>query len=75
MLNDDSPVNNTELAQLMRCSRATIFSYKKQGYKFEFGNRTTAGHLKAWLRERAAKKERPVSEAVARRRAVLARMR
>jgi hypothetical protein len=75
MLTDNSPVNTSELAQLMRYSRATISSHKRAGYRFEFGNRTTAGHYKAWLRERAATKQRQVSATVARRRAVLATLR
>jgi hypothetical protein len=51
---DDVPLNTTELAQAMRVSRWTIGRWKKdQGYQFEFGRRTTAGHLKAWLRARA----------------------
>jgi hypothetical protein len=51
---DDVPINMTELAQAMRVSRWTIGRWKAQGYEFEFGRRTTAGHLKAWLRGRAA---------------------
>jgi hypothetical protein len=51
---DDVPLNTIELAQTMRVSRWTIGRWKKeQGYQFEFGRRTTAGHLKAWLRARA----------------------
>jgi hypothetical protein len=40
--------------EAMRVSRWTIGRWKAQGYEFEFGRRTTAGHLKAWLRGRAA---------------------
>jgi hypothetical protein len=43
MLTDDSPVNAIELAK-MRCCRATINNHKRSGYRFEFGNRTKAGH-------------------------------
>ena len=66
MLNDNSPVNTTELAGMMRCCRATINTHKREGYRFEFGNRTTAGHYEAWLRDRAATRQRPVSDTVAR---------
>jgi hypothetical protein len=51
---DDVPVNMKELGQTMRVSRWTIRRWKDQGYEFEFGRRTTAGHLKEWLRTRAA---------------------
>lgn len=51
---DDVSVNGEELAQAMRVSRWTIYRWKAEGYQFEFGSRTTTGHLKAWLRSRAA---------------------
>jgi hypothetical protein len=57
---DDVPVNGKELAQAMRVSRWTVYRWKEKGYRFEFGNRTTAGHLKAWLRDRTA--EEPVAD-------------
>jgi hypothetical protein len=48
---DDAVVLNAlELSQNMRVSRWTIYRWRSQGYKFEFGNLTTTGHLKAWLR-------------------------
>jgi hypothetical protein len=75
MLTDNSPVNTGELARFMRCCRETINRHKRQGYRFEFGNRTTPGHYKAWLRERAATTVSPASNTLARRRAVLARLR
>jgi hypothetical protein len=74
MLTDNSPVNTSELARYMRCCRETINAHKRQGYCFEFGNRTTAGHYKAWLRETAATRRQPVGGAVAHRREVLARL-
>ena len=49
---NDTPVNALELASAMRVSRTTVFNWKKQGYRFEFGIRTTPGHCKDWLRER-----------------------
>ena len=50
---DDVPVNTKELALAMRVSRWTIYRWKEKGYRYEFGRRTTVGHLKAWLREQA----------------------
>jgi len=52
---DDVPVSTSELADAMRVSRWTIRRWKEDGYQFEFGRRTTTGHLKAWLREQALK--------------------
>ena len=40
---DDTPVNAKELAATLRVSRSTVFNWKKQGYRFEFGIRTTPG--------------------------------
>jgi hypothetical protein len=51
-LTDTSVVNVGELAALMRVSRWTISNWRKSGYVFEFGNRTTAAHCKQWLRTR-----------------------
>jgi hypothetical protein len=73
-INDDSPVNHTELARVMRVSRSTIFNRVHEGYCFEFGNRTTPGHFKSWLRGRALQ-PRPISVNKALRRSVLAKMR
>ena len=73
MLNDDSPLNTIQLANYMLCCRATIGTHKRQGYQFEIGTRTTAGHYKTWLRQTAAKRSQP--HTVARRRAALARLR
>jgi hypothetical protein len=52
---DDVVVNSTELAQAVRVSRWTLARGREEGYFFEFGSRSTPGHLKAWLRERATK--------------------
>jgi hypothetical protein len=52
-INDDSPVNHTELARVMRVSRGTVYNWEKQGYQMEFGSRTTPGHCKEWLRTNA----------------------
>jgi hypothetical protein len=52
---DDVVVNGAELAQAVRASRWTLARWREEGYVFEFGTRSTPGHLKAWLRERAAK--------------------
>jgi hypothetical protein len=57
---DDVPVNGKELAQAMRVSRWTVYRWKERGYRFKFGNRTTPGHLKTWLR--AQTEEPPVSD-------------
>jgi len=46
------PLNIIELAQYVELSRWTIQKYvRKQGYLFEFGNRTTVLHFEAWLRK------------------------
>jgi hypothetical protein len=50
---DNVPVNTNELARAMRVSRWTVYGWKESGYRYEFGRRTTVGHLKAWLREQA----------------------
>jgi hypothetical protein len=49
---DDVSVNGNELAACMRVSRWTVYRWKDE-YKFEFGRRTTTGHLKARLRPMA----------------------
>lgn len=59
---DDVTVNALELAQNMRTSRWTIYRWRTQGYKFEYGNLTTTGHLKAWLRSQAESKDPPPDE-------------
>jgi hypothetical protein len=48
---DDVVVNAKELAQALRVSRWTLARWREKGYQFEFGNRSTPGHLKAWLRD------------------------
>ena len=54
---DDVVVNAKELAHALRVSRWTVARWREEGYQFEFGNRSTPGHLKAWLRERAGRGE------------------
>jgi hypothetical protein len=49
----DVPVHINELALAMRVSRWTVYRWKENGYRCEFGRRTPIGHLKAWLREQA----------------------
>jgi hypothetical protein len=46
---DDVVVNAKELAQALRVSRWTVARWREEGYQFEFGNRSTPGHLKAWI--------------------------
>jgi hypothetical protein len=53
---DDVPLTLVELAKAMRRSRWTIYRWKTEGYRFEFGRLTTLGHLKNWLRQQALKK-------------------
>jgi hypothetical protein len=53
---DDTVVNALELSQALRVSRWTLDRWRKGGYVFEFGNRSTPGHLKAWLRENPRKR-------------------
>src|SRR5260370_17879338 len=54
---DDVPLSSAEVAAAMRMSRWTLYRYKHEnGYVFEFGRKTTLGHLKNWLRQRALKK-------------------
>jgi hypothetical protein len=49
-ISEDDPVNLTELAKAMRCSRRTIGYWLQAGYEPEFGHRTTVAHAKNWLR-------------------------
>lgn len=59
---DDVVVNAKELAQALRVSRWTVSRWREEGYEFEFGNRSTPGHLKAWLRERAGRRKPKTNE-------------
>jgi hypothetical protein len=59
---DDVVVNAKELAHALRVSRWTVARWREEGYQFEFGNRSTPGHLKAWLRERAGRGETKANE-------------
>jgi hypothetical protein len=59
---DDVVVNAKELAHSLRVSRWTLARWREEGYRFEFGNRSTPGHLKAWLRERAIQGKTKVNE-------------
>jgi len=65
---DNVPVTASELCEIMRVSHRKLSDWQREGYEFELDHLTTAGHLKAWLRERANKKD-------ARFRAVLDRLR
>jgi hypothetical protein len=47
---DDEPLNSSELAQAMRFSRWSLLRCKRRGYKMEYGNRSSLGHFKKWLR-------------------------
>jgi hypothetical protein len=49
---DNVSVNTSELAQALRVSRFTVHAWKRAGYQFELGTRTTPGHCKDWLRSR-----------------------
>ena len=51
-LTDESVVNVSDLAQAMRVGRWTVQKWRREGYQFEFGIRTTPGHCKDWLRSR-----------------------
>jgi hypothetical protein len=70
---DAVPLTLVELAKAMRRSRWTIYRWKIEGYRFEFGRLTTLGHLKNWLRQQALKKSGTEKEAE-RQNAVLARL-
>jgi hypothetical protein len=54
---DDTLVRTKELALAMLVSRSTVRNWKMAGYVFQFGRMTTPGHCKAWLRDRADKKQ------------------
>ncbi len=54
---DNVPVTPLELCEIMRVSRRKLSDWQLEGYRFELGHLTTAGHLKDWLRERANKKD------------------
>jgi len=70
---DDVPLTLVELAKAMRRSRWTIYRWKTEGYRFEFGRLTTLGQLKNWLRQQALKKS-GTDEETERQDAVLARL-
>lgn len=70
---DDTPVGTEELARTMRVSRNTVWKWKCDGYRFEFGRMTTAGHCKQWLRSRALEDE-PTSVDASRRKLALSQM-
>lgn len=57
-IDDDTPLRIGPLAQYMGIGRATLYRDVHAGYTFECLTRkmTTAGHYKAWLRERATTK-------------------
>jgi hypothetical protein len=55
---DSTPINMTELAKLMRVSRATVCNWRAAGYEPLFGCRTTGGHCKEWLSKVHAPKMR-----------------
>jgi len=54
---DGTLVRTKELAVAMLVSRSTVRNWKVAGYVFQFGRMTTPGHCKAWLRDRADKKQ------------------
>ena len=62
---DNVVVNSNELAESMRCSRYTILRWKKEGYKFLYGNRTTTAHFKEWLKSKANSESKAIESALA----------
>lgn len=50
---DNVPVTAIELCEIMRVTRRKLSDWQQEGYRFELGHLTTAGHLKDWLRERS----------------------
>jgi hypothetical protein len=49
---DDVLIRTEELAKALRVSRFTVHRWKRQGYQFAYGDFTTLGHFKEWLRTR-----------------------
>jgi hypothetical protein len=47
---EEKALNGSQLCQAMGFSRWTLLRCKRRGYRMEFGNRTTLGHFKEWLR-------------------------
>ena len=54
---DSVPVTPLELCEIMRVSRRKLSDWQLEGYRFELGHLTTAGHLKNWLREQMNKND------------------
>jgi hypothetical protein len=52
IVGEDQPINTNQLAAAMSVDRSTVWKWKKEGYRFEFGTRTTVSHCKEWLRNR-----------------------
>jgi hypothetical protein len=50
---DNVPVTAGELCEIMCVSHRKLSDWQQEGYRFELGHRTTAGHLKEWLRSRS----------------------
>lgn len=60
-INDDTPVNASQLAAHFGLSVPTLYRHAATSYTFEFPSirRTTPGHFKAWLRTQAARGQTP----------------
>jgi hypothetical protein len=48
--NNETTLNGGQLCDAIGFSRWSLHRCKKRGYRMEFGNRTSLGHFKKWLR-------------------------
>jgi hypothetical protein len=48
--NNETTLNGGQLCDAIGFSRWSLHRCKRRGYKMEFGNRTSLGHFKKWLR-------------------------
>lgn len=47
---EDTPLTIRALAQFFNCGHCRIYADIERGYTLEFGNETTPGHYRNWLR-------------------------
>jgi hypothetical protein len=49
---EDQPLNTNQIAAAMGVHRSTVSQWKREGYVFDLGRKTTLRHCKEWLRNR-----------------------
>jgi len=62
---DDVVVNSNELCEAIRISRFTLLKWKKAGYIFQYGRRTTPGHCKEWLESQSKAESKSIENVLA----------